>query len=164
MQNKMKTVIEEFFKKLNIDIDSIELNKSDTDNNFKIKIKTEESGILIGPQGKNLDAIQNIIKIILSKLTWKKIKLQLEINDYSKTKDDRLSDFINKEISYLEKNWKDIKLPFYSSYERKKIHSLVHKMKSDTIFTKSIWEWRERRLYLCKKTPKLTIDIDWDDI
>jgi len=47
MQNTMKTVIEEFFKKLNIDIDSIKIEKSDTNDNLKIKIKTEESGLLI---------------------------------------------------------------------------------------------------------------------
>jgi predicted RNA-binding protein Jag len=101
---------------------------------------------------------------MLSKIIWKTIKLNVEINDYVKSKDDRLFDFIQKEISYLEKTWKDIQLPYFSSHERKKIHSIVHKLKNNMIFTKSVWEWKERRLYICKNSPKLTIDIDWNDI
>ena len=33
-----------------------------------------------------------------------------------------LDDFIKSKIRFLEKTGKDIQLPFYSSYERKKIH------------------------------------------
>jgi hypothetical protein len=39
-----------------------------------------------------------------------------------KSKDDRLFDFIKSKIRLVEKTGKDIQLPFYSSYERKKIH------------------------------------------
>jgi len=164
MQNELIALIKEFFDKLNIKIDSLEFSNEENSNIYNLKIQTEESWILIWPHGKNIDAIQNIIKLLISKNIWEKIKLHLEINDYRKSKDDRLFDFIKKEISYLEKTWKDIKLPYFSSYERKKIHSIVHKMENDSIYTKSIWEWKERRLYICKQTPKLTIDIDWDDI
>jgi predicted RNA-binding protein Jag len=59
---------------------------------------------------------------MISKKIEDKVKIHMEVNDYMKTKDDRLLDFIKKEISYLEKTGKDIKLPFYSAYERKKIH------------------------------------------
>jgi hypothetical protein len=36
-------------------------------------------------------------------------------------------------------------------------------LKSD-IYTKSEWEWKDRRLYICKKNNKMTIDLDWIDI
>ncbi len=174
MQNQIKALVNELFEKLNIKIDLIEVEIEEDLNIFNIKVKTEESWLLIGHNWKNIDAIQNILKLIISRKTWEKlnsnettthkIKLNLKINDYTKTKDDRLFDFIQKEILYLERTWKDIKLPFYSSYERKKIHSIVHKMANKLIFTKSVWEGKERRLYICKQKPKLTIDIDWDDI
>ena len=174
MQNQIKALVNELFEKLNIKIDLIEVKIEEEFNIFNIKVKTDESWLLIGHNGKNIDAIQNILKLMISKIVWThdnseskknhKIKLNLKINDYTKTKDDRLFDFIQKEILYLERTWKDIKLPFYSSYERKKIHSIVHKMANKLIFTKSVWEGKERRLYICKQKPKLTIDIDWDDI
>jgi len=164
MQNKINALVKELFERLNISIDSINIDNSEKPNIFTIKIKTTESWIVIGQNWKNLDAIQNILKIMSSKIIWERVKIHLEINDYMKTKDDRLFDFIKKEIEYLEKTWKEIKLPFYSAYERKKIHWYVHQIENKWIFTKSKWEWRERRLYIYKEAPKLTIDIDWDDI
>jgi predicted RNA-binding protein Jag len=64
----------------------------------------------------------------------------------------------------VKKTGQDFKLPYYGWYERKKIHSYVAELNDPTIFTKSIGEWNQRRLYLCKKEAKLTIDIDGDDI
>ena len=164
MENVIKALLLEFFEKLEIQTDSVEVSNNNESNIFNVKIKTQESGLLIGPHWNNLDALQSILKLISSKKVWERIKLRIEINDYVKTKDDRLLDFIKSKVSYLEKSWKDIQLPFYSSYERKKIHWFVSDMKDKWIFTKSIWEWKERRLYICKEEAKLTIDIDWDDI
>lgn len=166
MQNDVKTLINILFEKLNINIDSIEINDINESNNIHVKIKTSESWLLIWPHWKNFDSIQSLLKIMCSKIIWEKIKLSLEINDYMKTKDDRLFDFIKHKIDYLNKNSKEIILPFYSSYERRKIHWFVHKLNKSWIFTKSVWEWKERRLHIYKEivSKKLTIDIDWSDI
>ena len=164
MQENIIALAKEFFVKLNINIESVNVVNKDKPNAFIIKIKTNESGLIIWSNGKNLDAIQNILKLIASKKLWEKIKLYIEVNDYIKTKDDRLFDFIKKEIDYLEKTWNKVKLPHYSSYERKKIHWFVHQIKNKWIYTKSTWEGKERRLYIYKESPKLTIDIDWNDI
>jgi len=164
MQNDIKILTDELFERLNIKIDLIEIVNVDASNIFNIKIKTDESGILIWPNGRNLDAIQNILKLMCSKKTWEKIKLHIEINDYIKTKEDRLFDFIKSKVSLVKKNKVDFQLPFYSAYDRKKIHAFISDMNDETIFTKSIWEWKQRRLYICKQAKKLTIDIDWDDI
>ena len=110
------------------------------------------------------DAIQNILRLFLSKINNSKIKIHLEINDYRQEKDKRLFDFITSKIESVRKTGKDIMLPYYSAYDRKKIHSFVSVYNDDSIFTKSIWEEKERRLYICKQWKKLSIDIDWDDI
>jgi predicted RNA-binding protein Jag len=67
-------------------------------------------------------------------------------------------------IKIVEDSWKDLKLPFFSSYERKKIHSIVSEYWNPKIYTKSIWELRERRLFICRIDEKITIDPDWNDI
>lgn len=159
----IKSLVEEFLEKLLINIDTLEiLNKSD--DVYFLKIKTSESSLFIGHSWKNLEDIRNILKNILSKKFDKNIVLHLEVNDYISKKDDRLFNFISKKIDLLKKSWKEIILPFFNSYERKKIHSYVSELNDSSIYTKSVWEWNNRRLHLCKKSTNITIDIDWIDI
>ncbi|MFC1798008.1 KH domain-containing protein [Patescibacteria group bacterium] len=66
MQNKVEALVNELFEKLNIKTDSIEVINVDKPNIFNIKIKTEESGLLIGLHGKTFDAIQNVLKLMCS--------------------------------------------------------------------------------------------------
>jgi predicted RNA-binding protein Jag len=53
------------------------------------------------------------------------VKVHIEVNDYLKSKDDRLKNYILAKIKIVEDSGRDLKLPFFSSYERKKIHSIV---------------------------------------
>ena len=164
MQNEIKTLTQDFFNKLNVKIDSLEIVNVDNSNIYNIIIQTSESGLVIWANWKNLDSIQNILKLMLSHKVWEKIKIHIEINDYIKSKDDRLFDFIKYKIEFVKKTKKDFCLPFYSAYERKKIHWFISDMKSMSIYTKSVWEWKDRRLNICIQGKKLEIDIDWDDI
>lgn len=164
MKNEIKSLIEEFFKKLNITIEFLEIFDENEKNIYTIKVKTNDSGLLIWHNGKNLDSIQTILKLIISNKLWEKTKIHLEINDYIKTKDNKLFDFIKWKIEYVKKSKKDFCLPFYSAYERKKIHQYISEMNDNSIFTKSIWEWKERRLHIFMQEKKLSIDIDWNDI
>ena len=163
MKTEINTLTTEFFTNLWVVIDSLEVEEQEN-NIFLVKIKTEESGIIIWPHWKNLEAIQGILKLMSSRKIWERIKLHLEVNDYMKSKDDRLLGFIKSKISQVNSTWKDVCLPFFSAYERKKIHSYISELNDDSISTKSLGEGKERRLYICKQAEKLTIDIDWDDI
>jgi len=165
MINEIKLLAQEFFEKLGINTDPIEVINVDNSNTiYNIIVKTTESGLIIWQNWKNLDSIQNILKIMLWNKVWEKIKIHIEVNDYIKTKDDRLFDFIKTKIELVKKTKKDFCLPFYSAYERKKIHWFISDMNNTSIYTKSIWEWKERRLHICLQGKKLELDIDWDDI
>ena len=163
MIEDIEKFIKTFFEKLEIQLDNINIIKQE-ENIFLITLETKESGMLIWSHGKNLDIIQNLLTIYIWKLLQNKVRLNIEINDYRKNKDDKLINFIKSKIDIIKKEWTDIKLPFFSSYDRKKIHSFVSELNNDLIYTKSIWEWNERRLYICKKNKKITIDIDGNDI
>jgi len=163
MDEKINIIVNSFFEKLSVSVESIDVIQEE-EWIFLIKMKTDDSGMLIWPHWKNLESIQMLLRMMISKNLWNKIRLHLEINDYIENKDEKLFSFIKSKIISVEKYKKDIELPFYSSYDRKKIHSYVAEYWNWNIFTKSIWEWKERRLYICKKDAKLTIDIDWDDI
>lgn len=163
MIDKINSLTSEFFNNFLIKIDSIEVLNQEK-NIFLVKINSPESWLIIWPNWKNLDHISNILKLIIKRNISEPIKIHLEVNDYIKSKDDRLKIFILEKIKLVEKNWKDLMLPYYSAYDRKKIHSIVADYKNDKIYTKSIWEWNQRRLYICKVNEKITIDLDWNDI
>ena len=163
MVEKIKSLTDTFFENFWIKINSIEVINEEK-NIFLVKVKSDESGLLIWPNWKNLDHISNILKLIIKNNFEENIKIHIEINDYIKSKDDRLKSHIISKIKYVEKSWQDLMLPFYSAYDRKKIHSIVSDYKNDKIYTKSIWEWNERRLYICKINERITIDLDWNDI
>ena len=165
MENDIKLITSEFFDKLWVTLDELNILNVDNSNNiFNIKIKTKESSLLIWYHWKTIDSIQNILKSIYSKKFEQNIIIHLEINDYMKSKDDRLFDFINSKIILLKNLKKDIKLPFYSAYNRKKIHSFISELNDNNICTNSIWEWKDRRLYISIKSKKLSIDIDSNEI
>lgn len=163
MVDKINSLTSDFFNNFLIKIDSIEVINEEK-NIFLIKINSPESWLIIWPNWRNLDHISNILKLIIKKNIIEPIKIHIEINDYMKSKDDRLKTFILSKIKVVEKSWNDLMLPYYSAYDRKKIHSIVADYKNDKIYTKSIWEWNQRRLYICKINEKITIDLDWNDI
>ncbi len=162
MLEKIKKITEEFFSKLKVEVDNIEVKQED-ENIFFIKLETNESHFLIWTHWKNLDVITNILKLILLKNLWENIVIHLEVNDYLESKDKKLFRFIESKIRIVEKTGKDVRLPFLTAYERKKVHSFVSDLNND-LFTKSEWEWKNRRLFIWKEEKKLTIDIDWSDI
>lgn len=163
MIEKIKSLTECFFYNFWFKIENLEVINQEK-NIFLIKIKSEESGLIIWPNWKNLDHISSILKLIIKNNLKENLKIHIEINDYIKSKDDRLKNLIISKIKLVEKSWKDLMLPFYSAYDRKKIHSIVSDYKNEKIYTKSIWEWNDRRLYICMINKKITIDIDWNDI
>jgi len=162
VEDIIKSIVLSFFSKMLIEFSSIEVLK-ELENVYYIKLETNDSSLLIWTRWKNLEDIKSILKIIISKKLGENIIIHIEINDYLKSKEDKLINYIKSKIEIVEKTNRDFRLPFFSAYERKKIHSYVSSLKSD-IYTKSEWEGKERRLYICKKNGKITIDLDWTDI
>ncbi len=178
VEKEIENIINVFFSKLNLNINSIELKK-EKENIFLITIKTDdkkESSLIIWPHWKNLEFIKSLLKLIISKNLNKNVILHLEVNDYLQSKDDKLIKLVSKKIDLVKKIKKDVWLPFLSSYERKKVHSYVAD-EAIWVFTESRWKWKERKLYICyenwfeepektKKSQKtkLSIDINWNDI
>ena len=155
--------VNSFFEKLWVDYEKIETNV-EQENIYSIKIKTEESGLLIGPHGKNISAIEYTLRLLISTKLDERVKLHLEINDYIHSKDEKLFSFVRSKIAFVKRWNADVRLPFMSAYDRKKVHSYISELWDSAIETKSMGEWKERRLHILKAKQKLTIDIDWDDI
>lgn len=159
---EIQTFSRTFFEKLWVELESLTC-VLEAENIYRITLKSPDSHILIGPHGKNLEALTQVLKLMLSKKNEKHTHLHLEINDYLEQKDAKLLSFIQAKIDLVTSQKKDIILPFFTAYERKKVHSYVSE-KWGNIYTQSHGEGAERRVHLCYKSEKMTIDLDWDDI
>lgn len=93
-----------------------------------------------------------------------RVKIHLEVNDYIKTKDEKLFDFIATQIAQAKQTKSSIELPFFTSYERKKIHSYVTDLNDPHINTESRWEWKLRRMHIIASSEKPSLDINRDHI
>lgn len=163
LQEQIKNISLDFLGKLDVVVDSIEIEKQES-NIYNIKIKSPDSPIIIGHSWETLRDLKNILSMILNKNLEEKVFIHIEINDYIESKDKRLFEFVKSKIDFCEKSGKEIILPFFSAYERKKIHSYVSELKNDKIIIKSAWEGKERRMHISKKEIRLTIDLNWNDI
>lgn len=159
----VKKVTENFFEKLWIEISELEIT-NESKNIYKIKLKSEDSNLLIWTHWQNLEAIWRILKLLIVKKSQEKVIIHIEVNDYLSSKDERLFDLVRSKLEYLNKYWKEIIMPILTPYERKKVHSFVIEFGWWRIYTWSVWEWNERRLHIYKMDSNITLDIDWVDI
>ena len=159
----IQKLVTEFFEKLQLQISQIEVVK-EQEGIYFIKVQSNDSGIIIWPKWRNLEDIKSLLKSMLVHLLWKNIIIHIEINDYLQAKEEKLLVYVKSKIDLVEKTWKDFRLPFLSSYDRKKVHAYVAELNNTKIYTKSMGEGPERRLHICKKDEKMTIDAEWSDI
>ncbi len=162
MKDSIQQIASNFFDKLGVEYSELTIIQ-EAEKIFLIKIKSTDSNILIGPHGKNIDFMGSILKLLVSRTSGEHIVIHLEVNDYMKQKDEKLLSYIQTKIDLVESSGTEIKLPFFTAYERKKVHSYVSEQ-AKSAYTKSIGEGHDRRIHLCKKDSKMTIDIDGDDI
>lgn len=162
MKEQITTLGNDFFSKLGIDYSDLQVEE-EWENIFRVSLKSDDSHLLIGPHGKNLEVLCTLLRLLVSKNCEGFITLHLEVNDYLEQKDKKLQNFIQTKIEYVKDSGKEITLPFFTAYERKKVHSYVSE-NGGNVFTQSIGEGKDRRIHLCRKDEKMTIDIDGDDI
>ena len=174
MIEEIKEFSKTFFEKLWITIDSFDVFL-DNSESFIVKIQTPDSEILIWEHWVVFEKIQGILRTIFSNKYDKRINLKLKINNFKYNKDSKLFWMIDEKIKLCKQTWENIELPYLSGYDRKKVHSYVHKLWDSSIKSKSRGEWDNRKMFIAlseNKIPEkavksgsgLEIDIDGDDI
>lgn len=154
---------------MKINIESLEVKCEDEERNiYFINLKTTDSNIVIWTHGQTLESIKHLLSRMLENILGYSVILHIEINDYLKSKDDKIFKYIDSRIDYVVKFQKEIALPNYSSYERKKIHNYISEKNLTTIKSYSVWEWQERIMHIApvlkNSISNSNIDIDWIDI
>ena len=131
--NYIKKYINEFANKFGVKINS-EVRESD--GIINVMLVTENNALLIGKDGKNIDAIQILLRQAVCNQTNQNIKVLVDISGYKNKKNKNLEFEIKKICKEVLKTKVEVKLDPMNSYQRRIVHTVVSEfpnLKSESI-------------------------------
>lgn len=138
VKNEIKDFINELKKKMNIDIN---IEVKEVDDVFNVLLISDNNSILIGKEGRTINALQLILRQTLNKYGLN-IKVNLDVSNYKAKKVKN----IEYEIKKLARNVLDTKveakLDPMNSYERRVVHTVISEF--EFLETESFGEEPER--------------------
>lgn len=151
-QNKILDTAKEFTKYL---LDSFQLeaemslefapsDDGSMDKYITLKLKGENLNELVGFHGKNMESIQNILSLMLSKKFEKDLRVLLEVNDYREKREKYLQSIAERAAMDVKSSGQEVELPPMKPYERRAVHMALKQEAG--IETESIGEGEERRI------------------
>lgn len=146
---KIKQIIEEFFKKIGFTKLEIDIKKDNSLKdrellNINIKADSEEADFFIKEGAIGLNALQHLLRVLIYRKDLSHSFLVLDINQYKKKREKYLTDLAVKTAEKVKKTKKAITLEPMSAYERRFIH--LELAEQSDIVTESIGQEPERRL------------------
>ena len=144
--NHLKDSLTTIMNLMNID-SNLEVRRRDK--NIEIKIFSNQNSILIGKDGRNLEALQNILRQILIKAEAHDYKIILDIENYKEKKVSHLERTVKQIAREVAKTKVEAKLDRMNSYERRIVHNALSKNKY--VYTESIGEEPNRYVVIKPK-------------
>jgi len=111
-------------------ITKINVKVSDIDDVLNVSIFSDVNPILIGKDGKNLQAIQIIVKQALTKKFNRNIKISVDVANYKNHKIKSLQNEIKRLAEEVQESKIDVKLDPMNSYERRIVHTIISEFKN----------------------------------
>jgi len=124
--NSIKEFINTLKEKFNIEINEEIMVR---DNNFNVMLVSNNNPILIGKEGKTIEAIQVILNQYIKKQLEVDIKIYVDASNYKGKKLKNFEYEIKSIAKSVLKTHVDVKLDPMNSYERKIVHSALQGFK-----------------------------------
>lgn len=112
----------------------------------KIIVEGNDLSVLIGKNGKNIEALDYIINLIAKRKKLAARKIIIDVKDYRKKNIEEINKLALRMAEKVKKEGKKIILRPMSSYERKIVHNLLSKVKE--VKTKSKDNEPNRRIVI----------------
>ncbi len=139
--------IKEYFEILGQQMNiSIKPSVTIENDNFNIDLVSDNNSVLIGKNGKNLNALQTMIRQVFHVQLNMNAKINVDISNYRFDKLKRLDKQIENIINEVLESKMDIYLDPMNAYERRYVHNLVNKY--EHVKTQSVGEGLERRVVI----------------
>ncbi|MFA6797187.1 MAG: R3H domain-containing nucleic acid-binding protein [Candidatus Paceibacterota bacterium] len=145
-EKNIKNLIEELLKSMGIRFDLIEIKEEPITLKKIFVIKSPDSGLLIGDDGENFNALSHLIRRMATKGTEEKADFSIDVNNYRESMVERLK-LKAKILANRARDMKaDIEMDPMSSYERLIIHGIL--TDEPNIKTESTGEGINRRIVI----------------
>lgn len=122
--NYVKEYISELSQKFNIEINSEVRFNEDI---LKIVLVSNNNSILIGKEGRTLNAIQTLLRSSISNQSHINIKINIDASNYKANREKNLEYEINKIAKDVLTSHIEVKLDPMNSYDRRCVHNTIAK-------------------------------------
>ena len=147
----IKTTIEDLIKNMGFS-GTVALVKTDEDDAIYTITTENDSHLLIGQHGINLQALQHIARLIVRKQVEEKIRFSIDINDYRQQKNQSVIELAHQAAQEAVNQHRSIVMRPMSTYERRIVH--LELSKNTSVTTESIGEGESRKI-IVKPTDTL---------
>lgn len=146
-KEEVKEYIKDFIKNIERGMCiNIKSEVKEEDGVFQVILVSEENGILIGKEGRTLNALQHVLRQALSIETGFNLKVNLDAGNYRAKKVKNFEYEMKKIMNEVENSKVDATLDPMNSYERRIVHNLANKF--EHITTSSEGEGKERHVII----------------
>ena len=117
---------------------TVNIEAKKRENYIQINLFSENSSILIGKNGRTMDALQYLIKNSIFNKTGFKINVILDVEDYKEKINKHLEYNVKKIAREVRKTGVDAKLDPMNSYERRIVHNAVNEIKGVSTISEGV--------------------------
>lgn len=119
---------------------------------IEIILDAKDSGVIIGYHGENLEALQFILSLVVSKKIGRFIRVSVDVGDYKKNRSDFLQSLTMQTKERVLRENQEFSLPNLKSWERRIVHMLLQD--DEEVISESVGEGRERTLVIKPRTKQ----------
>lgn len=116
---------------------------------IELNLFSENSSILIGKNGRTIEAMQMLIKTSIYNTTGFRVNVIIDVEDYKEKNNKHLEYTVTKIAKEVRNTGVEAKLDPMNSYERRIVHNAVNKIKG--VMTESVGEEPNRCVVIKKK-------------
>lgn len=153
MEEKNSKIIEgtlqELLEKIGFsaNIEVLESQDSTEEESYSCNITVaDDSNLLIGQHGINLQALQHIARLLVRKKTSDKIKFVLDVNSYREQKNQSIIELAKAAANEAVNEKRSVIMKPMSTYERRIVH--MELSKNPAVLTESIGEGEGRKIVI----------------
>ncbi len=138
-----KKYLEDILKAMNIGY-QIEARSINNEEQIHYLVDTYENSLLIGVKGKTLEALQTLVRTLISSYTKEKVVTTLDIGGYKSNRAHQLEILATKTAKEVAKTKVAVKLQPMSAFERRVIHEKLSDWRD--VYTESEGEGEDRAI------------------